>query len=80
MVYAGSHSDSPPVSDMEKLYAFGIDAYRLATALLSGFDLAREPLDGVTGRIWLGADRHLVRELTAAQFVDGRAVPIASRP
>jgi outer membrane PBP1 activator LpoA protein len=80
MVYAGSHSDPPPVSDMEKLYAFGIDAYRLATALLSGFDLAREPLDGVTGRIWLGADRHLVRELTAAQFVDGRAVPIASRP
>lgn len=80
MVYAGANAQPPAATDAEKLYAFGIDAYRLALALLNGSDLAREPLDGVTGRIWLGADRHFVRELTAAQFVDGRAIPLASRP
>jgi len=80
MVYAGADAQAQAASDMERLYAFGIDAYRLATALVAGTDLAREPLDGVTGRIFLGPDRHFVRELTPAQFVDGRAVPLASRP
>ncbi len=80
MVYAGSRAEAPAATDMERLYAFGIDAYRLATALVRGADLAREPLDGVTGRIHLALDRHFVRELTAAQFVDGRAVVVASRP
>ncbi|MGH8667259.1 MAG: penicillin-binding protein activator [Burkholderiales bacterium] len=80
MLYAGASSEPPAATDMEKLYAFGIDAYRLASALLNGSDLAREALDGVTGRIWLGADRHFVRELVPAQFVDGRAIPLASRP
>jgi outer membrane PBP1 activator LpoA protein len=80
MVYAGANAQPPAATDSQRLYAFGIDAYRLATALASGSDLAREALDGVTGRIWLGADRHFVRELTPAQFVDGRAIPLASRP
>jgi outer membrane PBP1 activator LpoA protein len=80
MLYAGGSSEPPAVTDQEKLYAFGIDAYRLAGALLNGTDLTREALDGVTGRIWLGADRYFVRELVPAQFVDGRALPLASRP
>ncbi|MCC7079970.1 MAG: penicillin-binding protein activator [Burkholderiales bacterium] len=80
MLYARGSSRPPAATDMEKLYAFGIDAYRLASALLNGSDLAREPLDGVTGRIGLAADRHFVRSLTAAQFVDGRALALASRP
>jgi uncharacterized protein len=80
MAYAGSSSDPPPATDLEALYAFGIDAYRLAAAFARGMDLAREPIDGVTGRIHLGRDRHFVRSLTPAQFVDGRAVPVASRP
>ena len=70
MVYAGANAAPPAATDTERLYAFGIDAYRLATALLNGTDLAREALDGVTGRIWLGADRHFVRELTAARARD----------
>jgi uncharacterized protein len=80
MVYAGARSDAPPATDLEKLYAFGIDAYRLAAAFVRGVDLAREPIDGVTGRIHLGRDRHFVRSLTPAQFVDGRAVPVATAP
>lgn len=80
MVYAGAITETPAANDLEKLYAFGIDAYRLAAALVRGTDLAREPLDGVTGRIHLDRDRHFVRELTPAQFVDGRAVLLASRP
>jgi outer membrane PBP1 activator LpoA protein len=80
MVYAGARSDAPAATDLERLHAFGIDAYRLAAALLTGADLTREPLDGVTGRITLGRDRYFVRELTPAQFVDGRALPLASRP
>ena len=80
MVYAGSRPSKPAANDLERLHAFGIDAYRLAAALMTGADLARDPLDGVTGRIALGRDRHFVRELTPAQFIDGRALPVASRP
>lgn len=80
MLYNGASAGLPPATDLERLHAFGIDAYRLTAAFATGTDLAREPLDGVTGRIWLGHDRHFVRELTAAQFVDGRAVPLATQP
>jgi outer membrane PBP1 activator LpoA protein len=31
-------------------------------------------LDGVTGQIRLARDQHFVRELTVAQFVDGKPV------
>lgn len=58
--------------DFERLYALGIDAFRI------GLDLLRrnpEPaLDGVTGRIRLTRDQQFVRELTAAQYVDGKTV------
>ena len=80
MVYAGANAQPPAPTNMERLYGFGIDPYRLAVAFVTGTDLTREPLDGVTGRIHLGPDRHFVRELTAAQFIVGRAVPLATRP
>jgi outer membrane PBP1 activator LpoA protein len=80
VVYAGANAQPPAATDMERLYAFGIDACRIAAAFVNGTDLSREPLDGVTGRIFLGRDRHFVRELVPAQFLDGRAVPLASRP
>ena len=58
--------------DFERLYALGIDAYRLGLELLSG---NRDPtLDGVTGQIRLLRDQQFVRELTAAQFVNGKPV------
>jgi len=57
-------------ADRERLYALGIDAFRVAGALLAG-DASRE-LDGVTGRITLGPDQQFARTLTAAQFNQGK--------
>lgn len=58
--------------DFERLYALGIDAFRLGLELLRN---NRDPvLDGVTGQIRVTRDQQFVRELTAAQFVDGKIV------
>ncbi len=58
--------------DLERLYALGIDSFRVGQALLTG--TAGPALDGVTGRITLGGDRRFVRELAAAQFAGGKMV------
>lgn len=79
MVYARPDTPAPVASDSERLYAFGIDAYRIAVDLLRDARIAREPLDGVTGAISITRERYFVRELTPAQFADGRPVPIAVR-
>jgi len=78
MVYPRPDAGGPASADFERLYAFGIDAFRVATDLLHNANIAREGLDGVTGRISLGPGRLLVRELTPAQFQEGRAVPLAT--
>jgi len=58
--------------DFERLYALGIDAFRISIELLrQNHDPA---LDGVTGQIRLTREQQFVRELTAAQFVDGKTV------
>jgi uncharacterized protein len=58
--------------DFERLYALGIDAFRIGLELLRQNP---EPvLDGVTGRIRLTRDQQFVRELTAAQYIDGKTV------
>ena len=62
--------------DLERLYALGIDAFRLAQALLSG--TAQTPIDGVTGRITLEPGQHFQRELVVGQFVGGRLVTAES--
>ena len=63
--------------DLERLYALGIDAFRIVRALLAGNgDVA---LDGVTGRLILGRDQQFARELTAAQFTDGRLLVSADK-
>lgn len=64
--------------ELERFYALGIDALRLALMLAAG---RGEPaLDGVTGRLTLGRDRHFARGLTPAQFADGRlTVPARER-
>lgn len=77
MVFARKEQSAPVASDSERLYALGIDAWRLAADLVDREVTLREPLDGVTGRIALGADRAFTRELTPAQFIDGRPLPIA---
>ena len=61
--------------EQERLYALGIDAYRLAVALLRT-DGRLSALDGVTGRITLTPGNALVRTLTPAEIDGGRAVPM----
>jgi outer membrane PBP1 activator LpoA protein len=58
--------------EQERLYALGVDAYRLAFLVLKS-----EPtqLDGVTGRITLGPGNAFVRTLTLSEVDGGRVVP-----
>lgn len=80
MTYTRTPNSLPAATDFERLYAFGIDAYRIAADLLRSGEIARTPLDGVTGRISLGAERLFARELTGAQYVDGQPAALMSRP
>ena len=69
MVYPRTQLDG---AEFERLYALGIDAYRLSLELLKG---TSDPvLDGVTGQIRLARDQQFVRELTVAQFINGKPV------
>jgi outer membrane PBP1 activator LpoA protein len=58
--------------DFDRLYALGIDAFRIGLELLR--PNSSPVLDGVTGRLRLTRDQQFVRELTPAQFVDGKTV------
>ena len=64
---------TPPLSaDNERLYALGIDAFRLIHILLEGQTLDALPLDGVSGHIDL--DHHVfLRSAIPAMFVQGHA-------
>jgi outer membrane PBP1 activator LpoA protein len=57
--------------DMERLYALGIDACRLANELAAGRVRSGFSLDGVTGKVSLAPLRQFVRELPLAEFRDG---------
>lgn len=59
-------------TDQDRLYALGIDAFRLIRMLLAG--QMAQPLDGVTGRIHLDG-RTFRREALPALFVQGHAQP-----
>jgi hypothetical protein len=65
--------------EQERLYALGIDAYRLSGILLQP-ESRSVALDGVTGRITLEAGRHFARTLVPAAFDAGRAVPLRPAP
>ncbi|MDH4292581.1 MAG: penicillin-binding protein activator [Betaproteobacteria bacterium] len=68
-------------ADLERLYALGIDAWRVAQLLLAGARDIR--LDGVTGHLSLGPDGQIERRLIAGRYVDGRpqlAEPPAREP
>jgi uncharacterized protein len=63
--------------DLDRFHALGIDAFRIAEVLVTGRGAIN--LEGVTGRLTLGADRHFVRGLTSAQFRDGQLI-VRERP
>jgi len=66
---------NPPLApDMERLYALGIDAFRLLQIMLDNSHHAGLPLDGVTGRIRLSGDQQFQREAVPALFTQGRGL------
>ena len=67
-----------PSAELTRLYAFGIDAFRLAQVLAANQLRAGFTLDGVTGKISLKDGQLLEREPTPAQFVQGEAVVLES--
>ena len=73
-VMAYPQPKSPLSVDQERLYAFGIDAYRLVVLLLRG-EARRGSLDGVTGRITLEGNT-FVRTLVPVEIDSGRVVPL----
>ena len=76
-VMAYPQPSTPMSVDQERLYAFGIDAYRVALHLLRG-EARKSPLDGVTGKITLGPGNAFERTLTPAEVDGGRIIPLRS--
>jgi outer membrane PBP1 activator LpoA protein len=68
MIYP--HQDYHDQIDLDRLYALGIDAFRLAQNLLN--NRPNSVLDGVTGRITLGRNHHFTRTLESTQFSGGK--------
>jgi outer membrane PBP1 activator LpoA protein len=58
--------------EYERLYALGIDAWRLGQ-LIARTDSASAPLDGVTGRITLDG-RQFTRALSSVEVRDGKTL------
>ncbi|QJR09604.1 Penicillin-binding protein activator LpoA [Usitatibacter rugosus] len=75
MVYPQPRTPMPV--DFERLYALGIDAYRIATVLVQG-DRSKLTLDGVTGKITLEGNQ-FARALIPAEVDGGRVVPLRNR-
>lgn len=72
MIY--QRSNPPLPIDRERLYALGVDSFRLIQLLLTNEVRYRLPLDGVSGRIRLDGQT-FQREGLSARFVEGHAVP-----
>lgn len=58
----------PLTAELQRFYALGIDAYRLAQLLINNDVLPPEPLDGVSGRITLTSGHWFTRDLLQATF------------
>ena len=63
---------------LERLYALGIDAFRVAQAFVHGEPATLE-FDGAIGHVALDRSRHFLREGALLQFRDGEIVPAGSR-
>jgi outer membrane PBP1 activator LpoA protein len=68
----------PLAADLERFYALGIDAYRLAAGLARTGGPSLESVDGVTGKITLTDQHTFQRELTPVRFEEGQLVVINS--
>lgn len=63
---------------LDRLYALGMDAFRVAQAFVDG-PPARLDINGATGRITLDESRQLVRQGRLFQFRAGEIVPVDGR-
>lgn len=61
-------------ADLQRFYALGIDAFRLAQVLVRTESPPTEPIDGVTGRITLSDGHLFARDLPQATFDQAGAV------
>lgn len=67
-----------PNAALDRLYALGIDAFRIAQAFAGG-PPDRFDVDGATGRLSLDASRQFTREGRLLQFQAGQIVPVDGR-
>jgi len=68
--------DAAGQRDFPRLYAFGMDAYRLVGYAQTMHQHVGESIDGATGVLSLDSDGRVRRKLRAARFVQGRPVLI----
>ncbi len=71
---------APLGAELERLYALGIDAERVASQLYRDPSAGSMSLDGVTGKLTLGADHVFRRELVPAEFQQDSVVLVDSAP
>ena len=67
-----------PNTALDRLYALGVDAFRVAQAFADGLP-AKLEFDGATGHLSLDATRQFVREGRLMQFRAGRIAPVGER-
>jgi hypothetical protein len=68
-----------PSAAFDRLYALGVDAFRVAQAFADGKAPEKLEFDGATGHVTLDPSRQFVREGTLLQFRSGQIVPAGSR-
>lgn len=73
-VMAYQRAEKPLSTDMERLYALGIDAFRLMALMFQTHSAHEITLDGVTGRIRFVPPNQFVREPVAAKFDKGKVL------
>lgn len=74
--YAAYGHRRSPSADVERLFALGVDAWRLAEALAGGRGVT--DLDGLTGRLTLSSDGTVLRELVPRVATVRHALPPSS--
>ena len=62
--------------NQERLYALGIDAFRLLQLMINNAYRIDLPMDGVTGQISLSSNHHFQRKAIPAQIKQGRGQPL----
>ena len=75
-VMAYKHLGTAKSKDQERLYALGIDAFRLMAMMMRAHSVYEISLDGVTGSIHFVPPNQFVREPIPAKFDEGKAVPM----